>query len=73
MATTELEYTNIESDINAMALFAKASYCKVRRLGLTAFSKIFDFVKNVWFPITQQKKYDNNEKCFNKIKKGNIN
>ena len=27
----------------------------VCRLGLTAFSKIFDFVKNVWFPITQQK------------------
>ena len=28
----------------------------VRRLGLTAFSKIFDFVQNVRFPITQQKK-----------------
>ena len=27
---------------------------KVCRLGLAAFSKIFDFVKNVWFPITQQ-------------------
>ena len=27
---------------------------QVCRLGLTAFSKIFDFVKNVWFPITQQ-------------------
>ena len=27
----------------------------VCRLGLTAFSKIFDFEKNVWFPITQQK------------------
>ena len=27
---------------------------RVCRLGLTAFSKIFDFVKNVWFPITQQ-------------------
>ena len=46
---------------------------QVCSLGLTAFSKIFDFLKNVWFPITQQKKYDNNEKCFNKIKKGNIN
>ena len=29
---------------------------QVCMLGLTAFSKIFDFVKNVWFPITQQKK-----------------
>ena len=28
---------------------------EVCRLGLTAFSKIFDFVKNVWSPITQQK------------------
>ena len=27
----------------------------VCRLGLSAFSKIFDFVKNVWFPISQQK------------------
>ncbi len=27
----------------------------VCRLGLTAFSKIFDFVKNIWFYITQQK------------------
>ena len=32
------------------------------RLGLTAFSKIFDFVKNVWFPITQQKQKKENKK-----------
>ena len=66
----------------------KPDFYSVCRFGLTAFSKIFDFVKNVWFPITQQYvgasfcttiKYDYIEKfclkakCFNKIKKGNIN
>ncbi len=30
MTTAELEYTNIASDIYAMSLFAKASYCKVK-------------------------------------------
>ena len=33
----------------------RGSMPPVCRLGLTAFSKIFDFVKNVWFPITQKK------------------
>ncbi|HIS89190.1 TPA: hypothetical protein IAA87_07190 [Candidatus Avigastranaerophilus faecigallinarum] len=32
---------------------------RVCRLGLTVFSKIFDFVKNVWFSKKQQIKYDN--------------
>ena len=37
----------------------------VCRLGLTAFPKIFDFVKNVWFPITQQNvNIENNKKIF---------
>ena len=30
MTTAELEYSNIASDIYAMSLFAKASYCKVK-------------------------------------------
>ncbi len=30
MSTAELEYTNIASDIYAMSLFAKASYCRVK-------------------------------------------
>ena len=35
-------------------LYIRKGVC---RLGLSAFSKIFDFVKNVWFPISQQKKF----------------
>ena len=30
MTTATQEYTNIASDIYAMSLFAKASYCKVK-------------------------------------------
>ena len=33
MTTAELKSKDIASDINAMALFAKAAYCRVCRLG----------------------------------------
>ena len=42
-------------------IFIDAGINLVCRLGLTAFSKIFDFVKNVWSPITKKKQKKENK------------
>ena len=45
-------YDPIENNLTLKLKYARK--IGIRRLGLTAFSKIYDFVKNVRFPATQQ-------------------